>query len=132
MNIVVISIFLTVLWILSMALAVVGGRYSVREEIKEAAKPTFIQHLDTSQFEQKLEEAQQRIALLDQQVQAFNEKQQNAPVDISMGAQRRLEMIEPLSARVVAVEAAVADLLLRDQSYQDRFKRVERKSGMSV
>jgi pilus assembly protein TadC len=122
-------VFLVVLFILSIILAFIAGRYSMREEIKEAEKndPTnFYQTIQTPGVTPgDLEELAERVVAVDRQVQALREEKQNAPSNISMGADRRLEMIEPLVARVKELEE-------RDRAYQDRFKRVERKAGMSV
>jgi hypothetical protein len=42
-----------------------------------------------------------------------------------MGAERRLEMIEPLAERVGMLEETIS-------GFRDRFTRVERKAGMRV
>jgi hypothetical protein len=136
MNIVMISIFLAVLWIMSMILAFIAGRYSVREEIKEAdAKREFHYVVDANAPEVSkadLDALVARVGLVDQQVQELAVKPLASPDSISSTAWRRLEMIEPMSERLTKVEAATADLLLRDESYRDRFTRVERKAGMRV
>ena len=74
----------------------------------------------------EFESLAQKVTLVDAQLQSLDEDLHNQPApDISMGAERRLNEIEPLLSRVKELE-------MRDQTYQDRFRRVERKAGMSV
>lgn len=86
---------------------------------------TFSMEFDAEAFTHEFHAALDRLDLLGQQVQHIDEQQKAPPADVSMGAQRRLEMIEPLESRVTMLEETVS-------GFRDRFTRVERKAGMRV
>lgn len=98
---------------------------------KDIVLNTYAPTLDANEVAESLESLETKFAVLDSQVQHLHERKQMTG-GLSMGAERRLELMEPLMERVSKVEAVTADLLLRDETYRDRFTRVERKAGMSV
>lgn len=128
MIVVILWVVAGILWtVVVSVLSYLSGVAQEKERQKDEAQSspsTFYQTLQSPAFaKEDLDALNERIGLVDQKVQRLT--QQESPGRLSSGTLRRLEQIEPLLDRVSQLES-------RDRSYQERFRRVEKKAGLSV
>lgn len=117
-----------ILWsILTLIAGKSFGKYQAEQELEARPKQEFstVIHGEPEVTKAELEALYQRLGLVDAQLQVVDEKIENAPTTLSMGAERRLAEVESLMNRVTELEK-------KDETYNERFRRVERKAGMSV